>query len=327
MPEGIQRRYVVRLRSAEAAQERRWRAIVAASAAAILLGGSLMFYVIRNWARSSDAAQAASAISDMIAAGEIEQASGFLEKLQKSDSGLLSYSPMIEARQRFQDLQDRETARVLQVDSMIRATEHAPLHQINPAELIAARKLARQQSEKQAIEQLVKRRSAALAVERATREKDVGPRLDAVSRKIAGVQQKVESARFDNGDHSELLTPLAEARRELAELEADLPYVGDSLQSLATVFAQKIDATRARLDLRRRQSRLEEDLTDAVADSVTTGQGRLVRFASGLDAYIKSFPDDARSQAFKQTRDEQASGTTSKHGTVWRRVGRGGTTG
>ena len=32
----------------------------------------------------------------------------------------------------------------------------------------------------------------------------------------------------------------------------------------------------------------------------------MVKFASGLDDYIKSFPDDPRSREFKQTREEQA---------------------
>ena len=123
MPEGIQHRYVARLRSAEARQARRRRVLVAGAAAGLLLAGSLSFYLIRSWARSSDASQAASTILDMIELGQIEQASGFLEKLQKADAGLLSYPPMIEARQKFQVIQDKETERVLQFDKTIRAAE------------------------------------------------------------------------------------------------------------------------------------------------------------------------------------------------------------
>ena len=82
-----------------------------------------------------------------------------------------------------------------------------------------------------------------LAAEQAKREKDVGPRLDAVGRKIAEVQQKVQAAVSGKADDSEILGPLAEARRDLTDLGPELPYVGDNLQSLATVLAQKIDAT------------------------------------------------------------------------------------
>jgi hypothetical protein len=145
-----------------------------------------------------------------------------------------------------------------------------------------------------------------LATERATHERDVGPRLDAVSRKIAEVQRKVESATSGTNDDSDVLGPLAEAQRELADLSPNLSYVGDSLQGLATVLGQRIDATRARLDLRRRQARIEQDLTDAVAYSATIGPGKLAKFAGALDTYIKLFPDDPRSPVFKQTRDEQA---------------------
>ena len=55
----------------------------------------------------------------------------------------------------------------MQFDKEMRAAEHAPVNQLNPTELETARKLARQQTEKQAIEQLVQRRAAALAAERA----------------------------------------------------------------------------------------------------------------------------------------------------------------
>jgi hypothetical protein len=305
MPEGIQLRYVARLRSAEAAQTRRWRVIGAAAAAGVLLAGSLSFYFIRSWARSSDASQAASTIVDMIALDQIEDASGFLEKLEKADSGLLSYPPMIDARQKFQVIQDKETERILQFDNTIRAAEHAPLNQLNPPELDAARKIVRQQREKQAIEELVKRRADALAAERATREKDVAPRLDKLSRTIAEVQRKVESARNEKVSVAEILGPLAEAQREFAELDADLPYVGDSVQSLATVLRQKIEATQGRFDAVRRQAGLEQELTEATAFSLQRGAGNLAKFADCLDLYATTFPSDPRARAFAQTRDER----------------------
>ncbi len=39
---------------------------LAGAAAGIFLAGSLTFYLIRNWARASDAVQAASAIGDLL---------------------------------------------------------------------------------------------------------------------------------------------------------------------------------------------------------------------------------------------------------------------
>ena len=241
MPEGLQQRYVARLRSAESNQIRRWRMIAGAAAAGILLVGSISFYLIRGWARSSDASQAASTIFDMIELGQVEQASGFLEKLEKADAGLLAYPPMIDARGRLKAVQDKETERAVQFDKTLRAAEHSPLNQLNPPELVAARKLARQQTEKQAIDQLLQRRAAALAAERANREKDVGPRLDAVGRKIAEVQQKVQAGVADQTGGAEILVPLGEAQRELADLGPAILYVGDDLQSRATVLAQRID--------------------------------------------------------------------------------------
>ena len=242
----------------------------------------------------------------MIELGQVEQASGFLAKLQKADPGLLSYPPMIAAREKFQVIEDKETDRILQFDKTIREAEQAPINQVNPPELEAARKLARQQSEKHAVEQLVQRRAAALTAERAKWEKDVGPHLDTLGRKIDEAQQKVEAMAPGKADESQILGPLAEARRELAELGPTLPYVGENLQGLATALSQKVDATHAMLEQRRKQAQLEEDLTEAVAHSAKGGAANMVKFASVLDNYIKSFPVDPRTRQFILTRDEQS---------------------
>ena len=256
--------------------------------------------LIRSWARASDASQAATAMLDMIELGEVEQASGFLEKLQKADAGLLSYPPLIEAREKLQAVQDKETDRIRAFDKTFRAAEQAPLTQLNPSELETARKLARQQTEKQAIEQLVQRRAAILEAERTKHEKDVGPRLDAVGRKIAEIQQQVETAsdwqdrRFGNA---------GSARRRPARCSPTwvqtLPTLAITSKAGPAFSGQEIDAARTRLDQRRRKARLEEELTDAVAYSATSEAGKLVKFASGLDEYIKSFPDDPRSRGLQ----------------------------
>jgi hypothetical protein len=307
MPEAIQRRYVSRLRVAEATQSRRLRLIIAASAAGLLLTGSLTFYTIRSWARANDATQAAGAINDMIERGEIEQTGGFLEKLRKADAGLLSYPSMIEVTQKFEAIQEKETDRAVQFDKAIRAAEQAPLDHVNPPELEAARKLARQETEKQAILAVVQRRAAALSAERAKFEQDVGPRLDIIGRKIAQAQARAEHMKPGVNDDTEIVGPLDEAQRELANLGSNLRFVGIELQSLATVLGQKIETVHTRLDVRRRKARRDDELTsDVTYSSTALGSGRLVKFAGHLDAYARAFPDDPRTAAFRQTRDEQA---------------------
>jgi len=306
MSEGNQQRYVARLRTAEAAQSRRWRAIAGGIAAGIIVAGSLTFYVIRSSTRASDAAQAATAMLDMLELGEVEQAGDFLKKLQQADSGLLSYPPLIEAQEKLQTARDKETNRILAFDKTFHAAEQAPITQLNPSELETARKLARRQTEREAIEQLVKRRAAIREIERTKHEKDVGPRLDVVSRKIAEIQPQVETEVTDKTDVSKILGQLADTQRMLTDLGSELAYVGDNLQRRARVLDQELKAARTRFDQGRQKAHLEEGLTGIVAYSAMSKAGDLVKFASGLDEYIKSFPDDPRARTFRQTREEQS---------------------
>ena len=55
------------------------------SAASLILAGSLVFYLVRSNVRASEASQAAIAITDMLELSDLEQATEFLEKLEKAD--------------------------------------------------------------------------------------------------------------------------------------------------------------------------------------------------------------------------------------------------
>ena len=291
--------------------------IAGGAAAVILLIGSLAFYSIRIWTRAGDAVQAATAIGDMLELGEVDQAVSFLAKVEKADAGLLAYAPLVEARQRLQAAQGKETDRILQFDEMMRAVEQAPVIQRNPAELETARKLARQHTEKQAIEELIKRRMATLQGEQARHDKDVGPRLDVLSRKLAELEQQVEIDAGGKTDDPKILGLFADAQRTLIDVGPELPYVGDNLQSLARALDQKLDALRSRIDQRQQKVRLEGEMTGAVAYSAIGGTGNLVNFANGLDTYVKSLPNDPRSLAFSRRVRSNDSGTRSRRGTLW----------
>jgi hypothetical protein len=305
MSERIQVRYVARLRSAETAHTLRWRMVGGAAAAAILIVASLGFYLIRSWRRSTDAAEAATAVLDMIRLGQIEQANSFVAKLGKADEGLLSFPQMLEARERLQVLRDKETERILEFDRAIHAAMKVPLTKVRSSEIETARELARLPAENQAIEQLLNRRAADLKVEQAKHEKAVAPRLEAVGAQLAEIQRKLDAEKSANTDDSELQAAVADAHRVLLDLESELPYVGDPLQSLAAALTEKVETVRSRLDKRRKQIRIEDEITAAIAFLPTTKNGDFVVFADGLGRYIKLAPDDPRSIAFQKTRDEQ----------------------
>ena len=306
MSEGAQQRYVTRLRSEELAQARRRRALTGGVAAAAVLTLSFAYFGIRSWNRASDASQAATAMLDMVKLGEVERAESFLGKLQKADPGLLEYPALVAAREKLQSIQDEEFERVQQFDKMMAVAAGAEIIQLSPPALESARKLARLQSEQDSIVDLEKRRAADLAVERNKREQTFAPQIEVVSRKIAELEQNIETdVPGKTNDHAALAS-MAEAQRGLSDLGPELPYVGDSLKSRATVLSQRLEALRRELDHRNLRARLETEITDAVAYSSTTRRADLAKFTSGLDDYIKAFPDHPRSRAFSKVRGEQS---------------------
>jgi hypothetical protein len=305
MSEGIQQRYVARLRSAELAQTRRRQVVTGGVTAGAVVTLAVAFFGIRSWNRASDASQAATAMLDMVKLGEVERAESFLGKLQKADPGLLGYPSLVEAREKLQAIQEKELERVRQFDKMMGAAALAEIAQLNPPALESARKLARLQSEKDSIVELEKRRAADLVGERNKREEGFAPQIEVVSRKIAEIQQSIESDGPGKTDDQRVLGSMVEAQRALSDLGPELPYVGDSLKGRATVLAQKLETLRTQLDHRNLRARLETAITDAVAYSSTARTGDLTKFTNGLDAYIKAFPDHPRSRAFSKAREQQ----------------------
>ena len=126
-----------------------------------------------------------------------------------------------------------------------------------------------------------------------------------MGQRIAELREKVESADLEKTDDTEILGLIAEAQRGLSDLGSELPYVGTGLQSLDRVLREKLETIRARLAHRRQQYRLEQEITETIAYSAAERPADIVKFANGLDSYIKALPDEPRSQGFKLTRGEQ----------------------
>ena len=304
MPEAIQQRDAVRLKSAEESLTRRRRLVLTVSAAGFLLASSVAFYLIQSWTRGGNAAQAAAAVVNFVSRGEVEQARSYLDNLRKADPGLLEYPLLLEAQQRLQVLRDKEDERILEFDKLMRAAEMADVANLNPRELESACKLACAETETKAIDDLVMRRSANLETQRRKHEVDIAPSITSLSQRIADIQQKVESDSFEKTEDQEFLGAIADAQRVLGDLAPKLPYVGTELQSLAHVLGKKLETVRDRLDHRRKQIHLENEITSAVAFSAAERTEKVLKFVSALDACIKSLPNDPRSQAFKRTRGE-----------------------
>jgi hypothetical protein len=302
MPDALQQRYLSRVQSARATRVFHIRLLIAGTAAGILLASGLLFYAIRNSIRSGDASRAATAVVDMLELGELDQAGAFLEELQKKDAGLLSYAAMVGARQSYDAARNKENDRALKFDKAIREAEQAPLARTEPKALESARSLARRETEKQAILRVVERRQAAILSERETHETTLRPRLDAISREVYRIGQRLEAVPLDEAQVSE---GIAKSQRALTEIAPQVAVAGEELQSLARALAGKLETARNRLGQIQRQARALEEITAAVAYSPAGVPIDLGPFASRLQEYLKTYPNEPRSVAIKVTLNEQ----------------------
>ena len=306
-PEGLRQRYITRLRDAEAAQTRRKRRIAAGSAAGVLLAGTLIYLAVHAQARSREAEQAAVSISDRLELGEVDQAIALAKKLEAADPDLFKYPALVEVRQRVELAQSKESDRALQFDQAMREAQAAPVSVKPPPALETARSLARLDTEKAQLDELVRRRAAALEAEAGRREKEIAPRLDAVARR----------GRSDRGP-AQRRRPGPTARRGAAGLGRRFPAgaarnsrptwrpPAPACRSGSRGLSDRLEAVRTRMEQRGQQGRLEDAITAAVSYSPDgPGFKGSAELASAIQAFSKAFPDSPRSHAFAATLRDQ----------------------
>jgi hypothetical protein len=325
MLESVQRRYLDRLWKEHAAAQKRTRLIIAGSASAAVLVASLLFMLARGQARSNDAEQAATALADMLELGELEQASEFVRKLEAADAGLLAYPPLVEARSRFDAAKEKEVERALKFDQALREAQSAPVTDPRPAALDTAKSLARMATERTALEQIEEARHSAYLENRDRLDKEMAPRLDAISVKIARMRSILEAARPSAKAPAELPDLVVQAQQDLAAMSPQFPHLGNDLKSLSHVLGEKLEAVRKDIALREQRLRLEDEITESVAYSVDRDTVAIEPFIESLANYVKSFPDLPRAKAFALLEKERPAWQTvsrwAKLTSAWRDEG------
>ncbi len=306
MPDGLQQRYITRLQAAESAQTRRVRLIAAGSAAGVLLLGTLVYYAVRGQARAQEASNTAVAISDMLEVGELDHAVSLLKKLEAADPQLLTYPAMVAVRERVDLAENQESDRALRFDTAMREAESAPISVTPPPALESARSLARLDTEKAAVSNLVQSRAEKIGADQTQRAKELNPRLDEIGRAVDRIEKQAETTGPAAADESAILGPLADAQRTLAAVDPDVALAGAEVQDRARRLSDRLEAVRNRLDRRHLQSQLEEAITTVVAYSPNArGFTASTEYVAALESYIKSFPDLPRSRGFTETLRDQ----------------------
>jgi hypothetical protein len=306
IPEGLRQRYITRLRAAESAQTRRQRLIAAGSAASVILVGTLIYLTVQAQTRAQQAEKAATSVSDLLELGELDHAVAMLKDYEKDSPDLMKYPALIEVRQRVEIAQGKESDRALQFDKAMREAEAAPASAKPPPALETARSLARLDAEKTAIDDLVRRRAAALQAEEGRRDKELAPRIDAIARAVDRIDEQLKPGGAGRADDPTLLGSIADSQRALSELAPEVAMAGSGLQDRARTLSDRLDAVRSRVEQRGQQARREDAITAAVAYAPDgRGFGSAGELASALQAYAKAFPDSPRSVAFMNTLRDQ----------------------
>ena len=306
LPEALRHRYISRLHAAEAAQARRRRMIAAATAVGVLLAGSLIYLAVHAQARSRQAEQAAVAVGDQLELGDLEHAVSLLKGYEKADPSLMDYPSLVEARQRVEIAQGKESDRALQFDQAMREAQAAPPSAKAPPALETARSLARLDTEQAQVEDLFRRRAAALRAEEGRRDQELAPRLDEVAKAVDRVEAQLNAIALGRQEDPALLTSIADSQRALTDLASDVAAAGAGPPERARSLSDRLDSIRSRMERRGQQARLEDAITAAVAYS-PDGRGftSAAELAAALQAFGKAFPDSPRSRAFAVTLRDQ----------------------
>jgi hypothetical protein len=299
LPEAIQKRYLERLSDEQVAAARKRNLIIGGSTAAAVLLIGLIGFTFRRQARLNDASQAAVAVSDMLELGELEQAGDFLKKLNQADASLLDYPPMVEARTRFEAIQEKESKRQLDFTEAYRQAEIAPVSKAVPSALDAARSLARLATEKEVVEKLVQRRQAAFLDESQRRDEELNPKLESITSKIAAIEGSLNKHPGDAKTEKEVQESLLAAKRELSGLGPGLQVASDNVQGLARALGEKLEGIQSGIDRQHRRSSIEQDLVRSVQYSLTEERDSFADYASLLQKYAATQPDSPQAKALE----------------------------
>ena len=106
-------------------------------------------------------------------------------------------------------------------------------------------------------------------------------------------------------DQARITESITDTQRALSELAPGIVLANDELKGLSHTLGQKLEAARTRLDQVRLQSRRLEEITTAVAYSPAAPRDNLGQLAVRLQEYIKAYPEEPRSLAFKEVLNDQ----------------------
>jgi hypothetical protein len=302
MPEKLQRRYDARFRAAATTRSRRSRMIVAAAILVLAGAGGAALFWIWGSGRARDVQEAAVRITGFLESGDCEHAEGYLDDLEKADPSLASDPILKKARQQSKTARKQDIERATKFEAALQEAESSPPEDFEPKALKEARDLARRESEHAAVAELTRKREAARKEAADKRNSSLRPRLDTIIRDIDQFEKRLIDASFDQSSFQE---ELDSSRRSLDELAPSIAEAGQEFQRRARDAKQKLETVLTSFNKLNRQTLLKDEITSAVAYSVTQPADNLSLFGSRLREFVRLFPDVPCTAAFEKTLTER----------------------
>jgi hypothetical protein len=307
LPERLRPIYITRLREAEVAEGRRRRLIAAASAAGLILAGTLIYGAAHTYVRGREAVQFATRISDMLELDEVEQAVALVKHLESSDPGLWKYAAMIEVRARVQSDWSKEQARQLDFERSLKEAARAPLRPDPPPAMLRARAMARRPTDKEEVARVTRIRDTAIREETTRRHREHSGQLDTIAKALDQIEARLKPGGPGRPADPAVLGPIADAQGALSRLLHDEPMVDAGIRERAQALSERLDELRSQKERLALRARLEDAITDAVAYTPgDRGVAKPGELADALQASVKAFPNSPRSRAFADTLRDQA---------------------
>ena len=302
LPGGLAERFQARLTLERAREDRRRAWIIGVASAAALLIAVGIGIAYRNQARSGRAVRAATAVADMLELGELERALEFFETLAKTDASIVEAPEFHDARGRLKIEQEKEVARSLEFDRLIRLADQAPTIEAEPEALESARKLARLPTETAAVEERTNTRRAAAQAERSRLEEALAPRIqelnDRANQLLADFRR-----RNDSGDVGRFLETLVQLQTECRSLDAEAQGVGPELHARLRAITMRVNDFGAEIDRARRLTAAENQLTIA-ATYAPDAPFDPDHFADLLGNYAKALTEPNRVEEVERVQGE-----------------------
>lgn len=302
LPDQLAERFSARLTQERARENRRraW-AIGGASAAMILIAASAAF-AYRGHLRSTRATRAAVAVADMLELGELERALEFVESLAKTDAAIVEAREFHDARSRLTIEKEKEATRAFEFDKALRLADQAPVLDEEPKALEEARKLARLETEKAAVDQRASARREAARAERERREEEFSPRLQELEKEanqlVADYRRGAES-----GDLGRFLDPLVKLQNECRAFDDEARSVGPEFHARLASITARLNNLGEDFDRARRLKTAEDQLT-ITATYAPGASFDHNRFADFLGDYAKALSDSTRAEEVARVRKE-----------------------